>query len=201
MSGASDFGYSQIEWEKASRENVMLVEAEYRQRFEGTLAGNEDLDKKAQYVLTGLIGLITAILGLAFSQARNMDIQYLIGLFTLASTFGLASIFASVSLYPRPYAHLGTTPADLNVGAWAHLLNGNEKDALRLYGVRIKEYSRAISNNALENAKKSRWLKLALIATVLAFPASIAATASVALFDVSKPAVAAPVASVPVSPP
>jgi hypothetical protein len=201
MSDAPDFGYSQIEWEKTNRENVLLVEAEYRQRFEGTLAGEESLDKKAQYILTGLIALITAILGLAFSQAKNIELQYLIGLFTLASLFGLASMCASVSLYPRSYAHLGATPADLNVAAWAPLLNGNDKDAQRLYGVRIKEYARAISDHTSENAKKSRWLKLALLATVLALPASIAATVSVAFVNASKPAVTAPVAAVPLGPP
>lgn len=71
MSDTSDFGYSKIEWEKTNRENVTQVEAEYRQRFEGTLAGQADLDKKAQYILTGLITLVSALLGLAFFQAKT----------------------------------------------------------------------------------------------------------------------------------
>src|ERR1043166_5708805 len=133
-----DYGYSKVVWEQMTPENVKLVEAEYRQRFEGTLSAWQDLDKKAQFILTGLVGLMTAILGLAFSQAKSLEPQYAIGLYALAVMFGLGALCASASFYPRTYAHLGTTPGDLNVAAWLDLLKGNEQNALRLYGGRIK---------------------------------------------------------------
>src|SRR4051812_584036 len=103
MADDPDFGYSQVDWEQTNAANVTLVEAEYRQRFDGTLSDAQDLDKKAQFVLSGLIGLVTALLGLTFAQAKNVDLQYLVALFVLAAVFGLGAIFASVSVYPRTY--------------------------------------------------------------------------------------------------
>ena len=194
MSTDPDFGYSNVVWEDMNPDNLRLVEAEYRQRFEGTLNDAQDLDKKAQFVLTGLV---TAILGLAFSQAKDMQFQYLTGLYALAVTFGLGAIFANLSLYPRTYAHLGATPTDLNVTAWLPLLKGGDKDALRLSGVRIKEYAVAIDQHTCENAKKSRWLKRAMTATALSFPialVSVAAAAAVlVLLHSTKATVVAPV--------
>jgi hypothetical protein len=196
MSAKDDFGYGNVEWEKANAKNVELVEAEYRQRFEGSLAGAADIDKKAQFVFTALVGLVTAILTLAFAQARNVETHYLVGLFTLASFFGVGAVFASVSVYPRSYSHLGTTPANLNVSEWTPLLMGDEKAAIRLSGVRIKEYARAIYDHTRANQRKSFWLKLTLWATVLSFPVALALVFLVAIFlHAPKAAVVAPIAA------
>jgi hypothetical protein len=185
MSDEGDFGYSQIVWETTSPENVKLAEAEYRLSFDGTLVDAQDLDKKAQYVLTGLIGLTTAILGFAFTQSKQLDVQYLVALYVLASTFGLGAVFASVSLLPRTYCRAGTTPNNLDVSEWKPLLVGSEEDARRLYGLRIRAYSRAISSHNVVNAQKSFWLRMALISAVVAVfaaLASAAATAAVLVF-------------------
>lgn len=196
MKQIDDFGYQSIQWENANPKNVELVEAEYRLRFEGSLAGAADIDKKAQFVFTALIGLVTAILSLAFAQAKNVEPQYLFGLFTLAGFFGIGAVFASVSVYPRSYSHLGTTPGDLNVAAWQPLLMGDDKAAIRLAGVRIKEYAIAIDQHSRANARKSFWLKLTLWATVLSFPAALASVFLVPVFlNASKAAVIAPVAT------
>jgi hypothetical protein len=182
MADKPDYGYSQIDWEQTNPENVKLVEAEYRQRFEEALKAWQDIDKKGQFILTGLTGLLTAILGLMFSQAKNLELQYIVGLYGLAVMFACGVIFAGFSLYPRTYPHLGVTPADLNVAAWEPLLKGCSKHALELCGVRIKEYARRIIEHDRSNAKKSRWLKFAVIAIVLSFPIAIGLAAATSVF-------------------
>lgn len=198
-----DYGYSSISWEEANFNNIKLVEAEYRERLDGTLKDFQDIDKKSQFVLTGLIGLITAILGLGLSQSKNIDSQHLIGILTLASMFGVGAIFATFSVFPRTYAHFGVTPSDLNVAEWSKLLLGNEKDACRLSGVRIKEYARAIEQHNESNRKKSYWLKLALIATVASPISAVLFTAAATLVLRNAPHTGAvtPIATAAVCPP
>lgn len=173
MSEQSDFGYDAVNWEEVNAENAKLVEAEYRQRFEGTIKGWEDVDKKAQFVLSGLIGLITAVVGLSFTQARSIDTQYLVSLLVLATVLIVAAAFAATSLYPRRYVYSGFTPSDLNVSKWIALLKGDEKSAIRLCGVRTKELARGIYVNDSSNAAKPKWLRNAIIATVAAFPIAL----------------------------
>jgi len=172
-----DYGYANIKWEEMNETNVKLVEAEYRERFEGTIRGSDDIDKKAQYVLSGLIGLITAIIGVSFTQAK--DLQYLVRLYTLATSFILAAVCSAISLRPRVFVHPGSTPHDLNVGSWEPLLAGNEKTAIRLCGVRIKEYARGIARNERSNAQKSRWLQAAIFVIATATPLALLATIAV----------------------
>jgi hypothetical protein len=197
MINQSDFGYADVKWEEMNAENAKLVEAEYRQRFDASIKGWDDIDKKGQYVLSGIIGLITAVVGLSFTQAKNIDSQYLIGLFVLAIALIIAAAFVAWSLYPRPYINPGFTPSDLNVSKWLRLLSGDEKSAIRLCGVRIKELARAIHINETSNAAKSTWLRNAIIATVAAFPAALVSVAVAAgilrLAKVSGTAVAAPI--------
>jgi hypothetical protein len=197
MNDDSDFGYSRIEWEQTSAENVKLVEAEYRLNFDGTLTDAQDLDKKAQFVLTGLLGLTTAVLSFAFSQSKDLELRYLVGLYVLASTLGLGAVFACLSLLPRTYSRAGTTPNNLDVSHWKPLLQGDEKDVRRLYGVRIRSYARAIKAHTAVNGRKSRWLKYALstaVVSVFATLASAAVTPAVLVFlNLTKAAVVAPV--------
>jgi hypothetical protein len=197
MSEQSDFGYGDIKWEEMNADNAKLVEAEYRQRFDASIKGWDDIEKKGQYVLSGIIGLTTAVVGLSFTQAKNIDPQYLIGLFVLAVALIVAAAFVAWSLYPRPYINPGFTPSDLNVSKWLDLLSGKEKSAIRLCGVRIKELAKAIHINEASNAAKSSWLRNAIIATVAAFPAALVSVAVASGFlgfaKVTGPAVPAPV--------
>ncbi|MCW5691629.1 MAG: hypothetical protein KIT48_04630 [Pseudolabrys sp.] len=176
-----DYGYSDIKWEDMNEANVRLVEAEYRQRLEGTIKGSDEIDKKAQYILTGLIGLVTALIGLSFTQAERVEIQYLVGLYALATVFILGAICSAISLRPRMFVHPGSTPQDLNVAKWQELLRGDEKTAIRLAGVRIKEYARGIARNEQSNAQKSWWLQAAIILTAAAAPTSLLTTVAAVL--------------------
>jgi hypothetical protein len=75
MTELKDYGFASIKWEEMNETNVRLVAAEYRERFEGTLKGSDDIDKKAQYVLSGLIGLVTVLIGVSFTQAKGQRVH------------------------------------------------------------------------------------------------------------------------------
>ena len=117
----SDFGYSEIEWEKATPENVRALEHEYRLRLDSGYSAGNEIDQKARFVFTGLIGLATALFGWTFSQA-GMAAHYWWGLFALAALFVFASLLAAVSMHPRAYRYPGATPTGLNVFAWKPLI-------------------------------------------------------------------------------
>jgi len=183
MTEQQDYGYSKINWEEMNETNAKLVAAEYRERFEGTLKGSDDIDKKAQYVLSGLIGLVTVLIGESFTQAQDLPLEYLAGFYALAIVFTVAAVCCAISLRPRLFSHPGATPEDLNVAKWEALLAGNEKSAIRLHGVRIKEYARGITRNETSNGQKSWWLHAAIVLTAAAAPIALLATVAVVVLS------------------
>jgi hypothetical protein len=170
MRDDNDFGFGQVDWERTNSDNVKLVESEYRERLTGAIAAWNDLDSKARFLFTGLIGLVTALLGWVFSQSQNIELDYKIGIYTLVVVFIVSSMLVAKSITPRPYAYLGVTPKDLNVSRWWPLLKGDRSTYSRFLGMKIKEYSRAIVEAERSNDLKALWMARAIRVIISAFP-------------------------------
>jgi hypothetical protein len=195
---SDDFGYSAIKWEEANAANVRLVEAEYRERLTGAIAAWNDQDGKARFLFSGLVGLVTAIVGWTLSQLQNLGFESQVGLCSLAALLFCAAMFVACAILPRPYPYLGVTPADLDVSKWSPLLQGDDKQALRLSGVRIAQYAKDIVETERSNHSKGKWMAWSVRLTLAALPLSVlfalAATATPAvLLNAARAPVASPI--------
>jgi hypothetical protein len=59
-----DFGFSKVEWRDANPDALEAVECEYRRRLDAGARAWGDLDQKARFLFSGLIGLNTVLAGL-----------------------------------------------------------------------------------------------------------------------------------------
>jgi hypothetical protein len=138
MTISDDFGYAAIKWEQVNAANVRLVEGEYRERLTGAIAAWNDLDGKARFLFSGLVGIVTAI---------------------VAALLFCAAMLVACAILPRPYAYPGVTPADLDVSAWSPLLLGDEKQAFACRASASHNTRRISSRlSARTMRKESGWL-------------------------------------------
>lgn len=189
-----DYGYSKINWEAATAENVEAVEGKYRLKLGQAVAGWSDLEQKSRFVLTGLIAIATALTGWAYANFPLLKAPYALAMGTLCILFVAAAFFAALSLRPYGYSTAaGVTPDYLNVEIWAPLLNGEGGEMTRLRGIRIKEYARGIDLCDEANRRKSCDLRLSIETAMASFPVSLAVLIASSFLDPAHSAVASPI--------
>src|SRR5215216_1301522 len=113
---------------------------------------------RAPFLFSGLVGLVTALVGWTLSQQHTLALESKVGLYTLAILLFAAAMLVACAILPRPYAYPGVTPRDLNVAAWSALLHGDDKQAVRLSGVRISQYAEDIVVTERSNDSKGKWM-------------------------------------------
>lgn len=164
-----------LDWRGAKLDRIEAVERDYQERLVRTDWLYENLEAKAQRVLSIVVPLGSAAFVLAASQA-DLPVGLEWGLWVAAVLFFISGFLAWRAMGFRGYAGTGgilpRTPAHFrNLDEW---LSSDDELRLKMQVVsRIYTTDKAIRKNTRSNESKTFYAKWAMFAAVLVAPTAL----------------------------
>lgn len=168
-----------LDWRNADADKVCILEREYVDQLHRTDWLYEQLEGKAQRVLTIVVPLGSAAFVLAAAQGHNLPTGLEQGLWFAVAMLFASGVLAAMATRLRDYvATAGLLPR--TTGQFEELdgwLAERSEDAIKRYRImRIKKMAGAITTNKRSNHRKTRLVKWALRIELAVLPVAYLAS-------------------------
>lgn len=151
-------------WYDANHVAMEYALQQFDNRLETSREDFKDVDFKARYWLTGLLGLVTALTAWLIKGGEEQSLNW--PLLILLSGYVIAAISFAVSLSPRPTGGKGITPDSFDIENWREELT-SQNGKLALMARVIKAQKSQIITNENTAKKKAFWITWGIRVTVV----------------------------------
>ena len=158
---AIDYGFDSIDWSKANDDFIAEMVNQYTLRLETSRSDFSDLDSKARYGLTGLLGLSTALIAWSSANTSIGGLEIL-PIAILIVGFLIGTVLFACSLWPRDTSGRGYTPPDNNYSDWKESIEGEALELREFHGAIVEGMAETIELNEQASLIKGRFVRWAL---------------------------------------